>query len=103
MSSGGAEAGVKYYQAVVVAVRIGCGVDVYGGSGGGTDRGVGGHRQDRDGDGISQRGDNVAHGTLGTEPNARLAYPLVLEHRHPIISMLEDPEGQLEREIDIDR
>ena len=43
VSSGGAEAGVKGGQAVVVTGRIGLGGDADGGSGGGTDGGGGGY------------------------------------------------------------
>ena len=54
--------------------------------------------QDRDGDVLSWWEDNVENITLRTEHNAPLAYDLVLEHHHPIMSTLGDPRGQLERE-----
>ena len=53
---------------------------------------------DGDGDIISRWEDNVANITLGTYNNAPLAYAPGLEHHHPIIIMLVDLEGQLERD-----
>ena len=47
------EARVKGGQEVVVAGRNGFGGDANGVLGGGTNEGVGGYRQDRDGDGLS--------------------------------------------------
>ena len=54
----------------------------------------------RDGDRLSWWEDNVANLTLGTEPNAPLAYALVLEHHHPILSEIGDPGGRLEIDRD---
>ena len=96
MSDGGADAGVKGYQAVVASGRIGCGGDADGDSGGGTDRGWGGDGQSGDGDRLSQWEDNVDRLTLGTEPNSTLAYALVLEHHYPIMSTLGDSGGWLD-------
>ena len=50
--------------------------------------------KDGDGDRLNLWEDNVANATLGTEPNAPLAYALGLEHHHPIMSMLGEPGGQ---------
>ena len=58
---------------------------MYIGLGGGTGRGGGGDGQDGDGDGLSRWEDNVAHVTLGMEPNAPLAYDPELEHHHLIM------------------
>ena len=99
MSSGGAEDGVEGDQSVVGAGRIGCGGDADGGPGGGADRGGGGDGWDGDGDRIIWWEDNVAQVTLGTDPNDPLAYAPGLEHHHPIMSMIGDPGGKLERDI----
>ena len=40
---------------------------------------------------------NVSHIALGMEPNAPHAFASGLEHHHPIMSMLGDPGGLLER------
>ena len=45
--------------------------------------------------------DNIAHVTLGTEPNDPLAYALVLELHHPTMSKLGDTGGRLERDREI--
>ena len=95
MSGSGAEAGVGGGQAVVGSGRSGFGGDVDGGSGGGTGGGWGGYLRDGDRDELNRWEDDVAHITLGTEPNAPLAYAPVLELRHPIMSMLGDPGGWL--------
>ena len=71
--------------------RTGCGGDVDGILGGRTDRGGGGDR-----DRLSRLEDNVAHVTLGTDPNAPLAYAMGLEIHHPIMSTLRDPGFGLE-------
>ena len=42
----------------------------------------------------------VTNVTLGTEPNAPLAYATGLEPHHPIMSKLGEPGGPLERERD---
>ena len=101
VSSGIAEARVKVDQALVGAGHIGCGVDVDGVSGGGTDGGERGYGQEVYGYRLSRWEDNVAHVTLGVEPNAPLAYAPVLEHHHPIMSMIGYPGGRLERLIEI--
>ena len=44
---------------------------------------------------LSRLEDNVAHVTLGTDPNAPLAYSMGLEIHHPIMSMLRDPGVRL--------
>ena len=49
MSGGGSEAGFNGDQVVVGVVRVGCGGDADGGSGGGTDRGEGREKRDDDG------------------------------------------------------
>ena len=99
VSGGGSEDGGKGDQAVVVSVQMGCGVDVDGGLGGGIDVGGGGYRRDKDGyrDRLSQWEDNVAHVALGTKPNSPVAYALVLEHHHPIMSTISYPGVRLER------
>ena len=66
--------------------------------GGGTDRGGGVLIWDRDRDRLSQWEDNVENITLGTKPNAFLEYAPVLLRHHPIIIILEDLVGQLERD-----
>ena len=86
---------------MVGAGRTGCGGDVEGGSGGGTRRGVGGDKRGRDGDRLIQLEDNVAHVTLGTDPNSLFAYALVLELFQPIMSTLRGAGGQLERDREI--
>ena len=78
---------------MVGAGRFGCGGDADGGPGGVTDVGGGVDGRDGDGDGISRWEDNVAQVTLGTEPNAPLAYDPGLEHHHPIMSTLREPGG----------
>ena len=51
----------------------------------------------RGGDGyrLSRWEDNVANLTLGTEPNALLAYAPGLEHHHPIMSTIGNPGVRL--------
>ena len=88
MSGVGAEAEVKDGQAVVGSGRAWFGGDAYGGSVGGTDRGGGGDGRDRDGYGLNQWGYNVAQINLGKEPNTPLAYPLVMEIHHLIMSKI---------------
>ena len=61
--------------------------------------GRGGYEWDGDGDILSWWENNVPNLNLGTEPHAPFAYDLGLENRHSIMSTLEDPRGQLEREI----
>ena len=63
----------------------------------GTDGGVGGDGRDGDRDryGLSLWEDNVSKTTLGTEPNAPLAYDPGLEHHYPITITIGDPGGQL--------
>ena len=70
-----------------------------GGLGGGTDRGGegGGRDRDRDRDRLSWWEDNTAHVTLGTDPNALLAYDLGLEHHHKIMSNLREHGGRLNK------
>ena len=97
MSGGGAEAGVKGVQAVVVAGHNLFGGDADGGLGGGTDRGGAGYKQDGYRDGLSRWEDNIAHINLGTEPNDPLAYALVLELHHPIITKVGEHKFRLER------
>ena len=105
MSGSKAEAGVKGDQAVVGAGRTGFGGDSYGGSGGGIDGGGGGDRRDGDGyeEGVNMWEDNVANVTLGVEPNAPLAYALLLELHHPIVSTLGKHLGRLDRERERER
>ena len=55
-------------------------------------------RQERERGGLSWWEDNIAHVTLGTDPNAPLAYAPGLELHHPIMSMLGEYRGRLERE-----
>ena len=50
--------------------------------------GGGGYGWGGDGYRIIQWEDNVSNLTLGTEPNAPLAYAPGLEHHHPIMSTL---------------
>ena len=52
---------------------------------------------DRYRDILSLWDNNVANITLGTETNDPLTYAPVLEHHHPIISMIGALEGQLDR------
>ena len=63
------------------------------GSGGGTEVEGGGDGQYGNGGryGLSRWEYNIANLSLETEPNAPLAYALVLEHRHPNISTLGEP------------
>ena len=91
---------IKGGQAVVGVEWIVFGGDADGGSGGGTDGGGGGDRRDGYGyrDGLYQWEDNVAYLTLGTEPNATLAYDMGLEIYQLIISTIGEPVDRLERE-----
>ena len=98
MSGCGAETGVTCIHIVVGIGRFECGGYADGGLGGGTDGGGGGYGWGGDGYRIIQWEDNVSNLTLGTEPNAPLAYAPGLEHHHPIMSTLGDPGGRLERE-----
>ena len=100
VSGGGAENGVVGLQAVVGAGRNVCGGDSDGVSGGRTDGGGEGDVWDGDGKRLSRWEDYLANLTLGTEPNAPLVYALVLEHHNQIMSMLGDPGGRLERNIE---
>ena len=86
---------------VVVAGRIRCGGGTDGGLGCLMDVGVGGYGRDRDRDVLRRWEDNLAHVTLGTEPNAPLAYAPVLENHHPVVIILGDPGGRLERKREI--
>ena len=95
------EARVKGGQSVVGSVQNGFGGDLDGSSGGEMDGGGGGYGWDGDGDGLNLWEDNVANATLGTEPNAPLAYATGLEHHHPIMSKLGDPGGRSYREIEV--
>ena len=61
------------------------------------DGGGGGDGRDGDEDGLSRWEDNVAHVTLGIDPNSPLAYALELELHHLIMSMLGEQGGQLQR------
>ena len=47
--------------------------------------------------------DNVANVTLDVEPNAPLAYDLLLELHHPIVSTLGKHIGRLDRERERER
>ena len=95
--SGGAEdTGAKDIQAVVVTGWDGCGRDMGGGLGGGTNEGEGGDGRDKDGDGLFCGEDNVSNVTIGTRPNASLACAPGLEHHHPIMSTFGDPVGLLD-------
>ena len=67
--------------------------------GGGTDKGGLVCGQGGDGYILSWWEDNLKNVTLGTEPNAPIAYDMVLEHHHLIMSTLEEPGCQLEIEI----
>ena len=101
MYCGGAEDGVKGGQSV-----LGLGWTVFGGDadkglGGVTDGGLGGYGRDGDRDRLNRREYNVAHATLGTEPNSPLAYDLGLELHHQIMSKLGYPGGRLEIEREI--
>ena len=57
--------------------------------------GGGGYGRGGDRDRLSQWEDNVEKLTLGTEPNAPLAYDPGLEHHHLIMSTLGYPGGRL--------
>ena len=92
------ETGATGVQVVMGTGRDGCGGDVDIGSGGRTEGGGGGDGWVGDGERLSRWEDNVANLTVGTEPNAPLAYAPGLEHHHPIISTLGEPGGRLERE-----
>ena len=92
------ETGAKGVQEVVVTGKGGCGRDTDCGSGGRTDGGGIVYIWDGDGDIISRWEDNVVNITLGMETNSPLDYAMGLEHHHPIISMLGDLEGQLDRD-----
>ena len=59
-----------------------------------------GDTRDRDVDVLSWWEDNVSNITLGTEHNSPLAYALVLENHHLIISTLGELGGRLEIERD---
>ena len=95
VSSGGEETGDMGVQSVVITGRVGCGGDVDGSLGGGTDRGGGGYGRDEGGDRLSRWDDNVANVTLRTEPNDPLEYTTGLEHHHPIMSTLGEPRSRL--------
>ena len=97
MSGGGAETEDTGLQVVVGSGQGGCGGDADGGSGGGTNGGGGGDVSDRGGAILSWWEDNIENPTLGKDPNVLLAYGLVLEHHHQIMSTLGDPGGGLER------
>ena len=103
MSSSGAEAGVKGDQTVVESGRTGCGGDADDSLGSGTDRGQGGHVHDIDRDGLIRWEDNIAHLTLGTDRIAPLAYAPGLEPYHPIMGMIREPGGHLQREREKER
>ena len=89
LSDGETEAGTKFGNRMVGTGNFGFGGDADGGLGGGTYGGGGGDGQDGDGDGrlIKWYG-TVSKKTLGTEPNAPLAYVTGLEPNHPIMSTL---------------
>ena len=93
VSSGKDKDIVKGDQEVAGAGWIGCGGNVNSGLGGGTDVEGGGDGRDRDGDGygLSWWEYNIVNVTLGTEPNALLAYAPGLEHHHPNMSTLGEP------------
>ena len=95
---GGVETEAKGVQEVVVTEHDGFGREEDNWSGGGIDGSIGVYIWDGDGERISWREDNVANINLGTETNAPLEYAPGLEHRHPIISMLGELEGQLDRD-----
>ena len=57
-----------------------------------------GYRQDGDKDGLSRWEDNLAHATLGMDPNDPLAYAPGLELHQPIMSTIGETRGRLERE-----
>ena len=98
VSGGKTEAGARGGKEVVGTGRFGFGGDVDGGLGGGSDRGEGGSRQYRYRDRLLIKwGDTVANITLGLEPDSPLAYDLVLELQHLIMSMMGAHGGQLER------
>ena len=89
MSSGIVDTGAMGIQVVVGTGEGVCGGYVYGSLGGEMDRGGGEDGRDGDKDGQLIRWEcNVANVILGMEPNAPLAYALVLELCHPIMSML---------------
>ena len=96
MYGGGTGTGTKGVQSVVVAGRGGYVVDVDVGTGCGTNVGGVGYGWDGDGDRPSRWEDNVAHVTVGTEPNNPLAYAPGLQYHHPIRSSPGGPGGQLE-------
>ena len=98
MSGGVVEAGATGFQALVGAGRTRFGGDADRVSGGLTDGGGGGERQDGDRDGFNQWEDNAAHVTLGKDTSALLAYALILELRHSIMGKLRETGGRLERE-----
>ena len=99
MSGGGAEDRVKDEKSVVGSGSNGCGGDADGGPGGRTNGG-GGYGWNGDGDRLSWWEDNLAHVTIGTEPNAPLDYDPGLEHHHPIISNIGEHICRLDRERD---
>ena len=86
---------------MVVEVRIRCGGGADSGLGCLMDVEVGGYGRDRDRDVLSRWEDNLAHVTLGTEPNAPLTYAPLLEHHHPVVIILGDPGGRLDRKREI--
>ena len=102
VSGGGVEAIFKGVQAVVGSVRTGFGKDADSGLVSGTERGWVGDRQDGGGNGLNKWEYNVSRVTLGTDPNAPLAYAPALELHHPIISKLLYPRVQLDRGIEGD-
>ena len=97
------ETGTEGFQAVVVTRQGECGGVVDSFLGGGTDKGGLLGLQGEDGHRLSWWEDDLKNLTLGTDPNAPIAYDLGLEHHHPIISTLEEPGCQFEREININK
>ena len=97
MSRGGADTGAKGIQSVVVTGQGVCGRDEDEGLGGRTDGRGGGYGWEGEKDGLNWWEDNVANINVGTEPNAPIDYAPKLEHHHPIMSMLGDHRGRLER------
>ena len=99
VSGGGAEAGVKGGQAVVVARQTRFEGDVDGGSGSRTDGGGGGYGRDGygDKDRLSWWNNIVAQVNLGAEPNPLLVSAPGLETHHPIMSAFGEPGGRLWR------
>ena len=95
---GGVDTESKGVQEVVVTKQGGCGREEDNWSGGGIDGSIGVCIWDGEGYIISWWEDNVANITLGTETHAPLDYDPGLEHHLPIISMIGELEGQLERD-----